>query len=65
MSDDTDEIDEATHGSGIRNAGHGAGSDKARLTRPGKQPVKSTDDLRPASGQTARKDRSAQDVGQE
>ena len=38
MGDDRGGVDHASYGSGIRNADHQVGSDKARVTRPGKQP---------------------------
>jgi hypothetical protein len=64
MGDDQDPIDQATHGSGIRNARR-VGSDEAKVRRPGKQTISRTEDRRPSGGRVARKNRPAGDVGQD
>jgi hypothetical protein len=65
MGDDRGGVDHASYGSGIRNAEHRVGSGKAKVTRPGKQPDSPTEDQRPPSGRTARRNRRTDASGQE
>ena len=54
--DDPQSADQATHGSGIRNADHGTGSDRQQLRRGMKKiPIELNTDKPPAPGKPASK----------
>jgi hypothetical protein len=59
-----DPVDQASHGSGKRNADHGTPSSQQILRRPGQPDPLAPVDRRPAEGRRTDKDRSPEDVSE-